>query len=164
MLDMDISKNLDFGTDLPPKAKSVVSIPFDDALISQHGAGMDIDSNEASPAGGAKRERRASIVAQDVEANGQPNRSANCAASGSHRGDCLWPNVVFCKRYVAEIFDEKSMGAAGFVSPSVADSSGDDFFQIAVPSRSAWKRKEMDDANQDLSMLVKKIGQRCWLG
>ena len=67
MFDKDVSKDLSLGTELLPIPQGLVGVTFDDALIGEHCAGVDVDADETSIARGAKSEGSASIVAQYVE-------------------------------------------------------------------------------------------------
>src|SRR5260370_34751542 len=100
---------------------------FDETLIGEHCAGVDIDADEGSVAGGTKSERSSSIVAQDVEADGQFDCGANGAASGGHRGDGFRSDVRLSVRNIAEIFDEEAMSTAPFVGAGVSNPRGDYF-------------------------------------
>jgi hypothetical protein len=160
VFDKDVCKDLGLRTELLPISKSVMGVPFDDTLIGEHCAGVDVDTNKASIAGGTKGKRGTSIVAEDVEANGKFSRGANRAAGDSHRRDGFGSDVSFGKGNVAEIFNEEGVSTAAFVGASIRDSSRDYFLQAALPSRRTGEWTEVDDADEKLMTLVKERGQK----
>jgi hypothetical protein len=160
MFDQDIGKDFGLRTELLPVAESVVGIAFDETLVGEHCAGVDVYADEGSVAGGTKSERSAGIVAQDVEADGQFDCCANGATGGGHRGDGFGSDVCPGERNIAEIFDEQGMCAAAFVGAGVGNGSGDYFFQLALPARRAGEGLEVDDAEQGFTILIEEMGQR----
>jgi hypothetical protein len=121
---------------------------------------VDVDTDEGSIAGGAKSERSAGIVAQDIKADGQFDCSANGAAGGSHCSDRLGSDACFRERNIAEVFDEEGMGTPAFVGAGVGNGSGDDFFQVALPARGAGEGLEVDDANQEFETFIEERRQK----
>ncbi|MDB6064676.1 MAG: hypothetical protein JWR26_884 [Pedosphaera sp.] len=139
VFDMDIGKNLYFGGDGLTIAQSVEGISLNQALIGQHGAAVDIDTDKTAAAGCAQGERGACIVAQDIEPDryfdGLPHR----AADRGHGRHCFGADGGFRKRHIAKILDEDRMRAALLISSRIPDSSLDDGLPIAAP---AWRSRE----------------------
>lgn len=147
VLHEDIGKDFDLRTELAPAAKGVVGIAFNEPLIGEHCAGVNVDADETSVACGTKGERCARIVAEDVEADGQFDCGANGATGGSHSSDSFGSDVCFGEWNVTEVFDEKRVSAAAFVGLGVGDCSSDYFFQVALPARRAGERLDVNDTD-----------------
>ena len=147
MLNEDIRKDFDLRTESLPAAEGVVGVAFDQALIGQHGASVDIDADETTVACRAKGECSAGIVAEDIEADGQIYCGANGATRGGHGGHGLGSDVCFRERNVTEIFDEERVSTSAFVGVGVSNGSGDYSFQVALPARRAGEGMEVDDAD-----------------
>jgi hypothetical protein len=160
VFDKDVGKDLSFWTKPLAVAEGIVGITFDKALIGKHCAGVHIDADEASVAGGTKGESSTGVVAKDVEANGQFHCGANGAAGGSHGSHRFGSDICFCERNIAKIFDEERMSAAAFIGVGVGDGSRDYFFQVTLPARRAGERLEVDDTNENSLTFVEQRGQR----
>jgi hypothetical protein len=160
MFHEDVRKDLSLGTELMAVSECVVGIAFDQTLVGEHCAGVNVDADEASAARGTKRQRSAGVVAKDVEADGQLDRGANGTAGGSHRGDGFVSDVCFGKRNVTEVFDEKRVSTSAFVAVGISNGGGDYLFQVTLPARRAREGMEVDDTDEKLVTLVKEMGQK----
>jgi hypothetical protein len=147
VLHENVCKDIGLRTELAPAAKCVVRIAFDEALIREHCAGVNVDPDEAAVACRTKSERCARIVAKDIEANRQFDCRANGAAGGGHGGNGFGSNVCPGERNVTEVLDKNRVSAAAFVGLCVGDGRCDYFFQVPQPARGAGKRAEVDDTD-----------------
>ena len=68
MFDVDVGQDLRAGTHTFAVAERFVGVAFDETLVGEHGAGVDVYADEISGAGGAQGECGAGVVAEDVEA------------------------------------------------------------------------------------------------
>ena len=153
---VDIRKNQDFRTNLATQAQGFESVTLNDALVSEHGPGVDIDTDERTVAGGAKAKGGAGVVAQDVETDGEFHGLADGASGSGHRRNRLRPNRTFGERDVAEVFDKEGLGAAASVGAGVIDREADEGIQVSAPSRRTGEWPKMDDADEELAAGIKE--------
>jgi hypothetical protein len=161
VFDKDIGKDFSLRTKLLAVPQGVVGIAFDEALIGEHCASVNVDADETSIASDTKGESRPGIVAEDVEADREFDCGANGAANGGHGGDGFGSDVCFGERNIAEVFDEERVSAAAYVGLGVGNGGSDYFFPVASPARRAGEGMEVDDTDEKLVTLVKKRGQNC---
>ena len=64
----------------------------DDALIGDHRAGVDVDSDKTSPNSRTEREGRARIIAQNIESNGQSSSFPHGTVRYSHGRNSFGPD------------------------------------------------------------------------
>ena len=149
VLDVDIGEDLRLRTNALPIAQGVIGVAFDQPLVGQHRAGVDVDADERAAADGAQRQRGAGVVAQDVEADGEVHGLADGAAGGGHGGDGLGGDAALGEGHIAEVLDEEGVGAAALVGAGVVHGELDHGFHIAPPARRAGQGLEVDDADEE---------------
>ena len=70
MLHMNIGKDSRAGADAVAIADGVECVAFNQALVREHRAGVDINADEITAAGSAEGERSLGVIAQDIEPEG----------------------------------------------------------------------------------------------
>ena len=124
---MNVRKNLRGGREARSFAERVVGVAFDDALVREHRAAVDVDAEKIATTSSAQGERGAGVVAEDVVADGQFHRRAHGATGGGHRGESFGRDAGFGERHVAEIFNDEAVRAAAFVGDGIGDSGANNF-------------------------------------
>src|SRR5262252_2547076 len=104
MLRIHVRKNLHLGIQEPAVSQSVVSFTFDQTLIGQSRAAMNIDTNELSIYRGRDCNRALGIVAENVHAQWQTESPLDLRRDQSHECQGVGGHASGVKRSIAEVF------------------------------------------------------------
>jgi hypothetical protein len=120
-----------------------------DALVGEHGAGVDVDADERAAGGDGDGQRRARVVLQDVDAEGHAGQRAPHLGGddghGRHRGR---GHALGRERRVAVVLDEQRVDAALDEGARVGEGPRDDGVHRAVPAGASGQRRQMDHADE----------------
>ena len=88
VLDADVGEDLDaFGREFLAIAQTLMGFAFDDALVGDVGADVDIHPDKVELAGRGNPERRERIVAKTVDADGEIESLSEQSRYARHEGD-----------------------------------------------------------------------------
>src|SRR5262252_8511123 len=104
MLRIHVRKNLHLGIQEPAVSASVGSFTFDQTLIGQSRAAVNIDTNELSIYRGRDRNRALGIIAENVHAEWQTEPPLDLRRDQSHERQRLGRHASGVKRSIAEVF------------------------------------------------------------
>src|SRR5262245_24484468 len=135
MLHIRICEDLDIRTQGLTITKGLVRRPFDQSLVRDSRAGVNIRSDELAPYCRRYRERTRRIVPQNVDAKRQIHLAPDLTREGCHEGDGMGRYSPRIKRNVAEILDYQSIHTAGRQRFGILQYPMDDGFEI---ERVSW--------------------------
>ena len=144
-----VGEDGDVDAEHAPVAQRVVRIGVHEALIGQHGAGMDVDADEAGADRARHRQRGARVVLQHVDA--KRGRGQGAADRTRHHGEAGHGGRLHAagrKRRVAVVLDEHGVHAVLDQRAGVVDGGADDPLHGAFPARTAWQRRDVDHPDE----------------
>ena len=132
------------------KAECVRRLAFDDPLVSDHCANVDVDADERCASRRTDRQRGAGVVPQSVDAEAQTKAAACFADDARHGGDRLGIDML-AERTIAEILEYDAVTAAGGERTRIVDCPFDDRIDRSAKKRRTRQRREVHHAEDGVA-------------
>src|SRR5213594_2249515 len=113
MLHISVRKDFDVDAQELAVAKGLMRHSFDQALIGDSSAGMNVDANELSAGGKSNRDCTFRIIPQYVNPERQIKGAPDSKCNGSHECHGMGRYLPGIKGYVTKVLQDQPVHAAG---------------------------------------------------
>src|SRR5262249_41516530 len=134
----DVGEDRELYAEQAAVAQCAVRVGVHETLVGQHGAGVDVDTDEAGAHGAGDGERGTGVVLEDVDTQrGLRDRAADLGGQHGEAGDGGGLHAGGRERRVTGVLEGQGGHAVVHEGARVTDGSGDEALHGAVPERAA---------------------------